>query len=107
MTGASRARLSAGTRTEASPKRAASKTRARRPVKASALTSIFPGVQDGPPPRSADHRPFFVVHHPLELPELDPDRNRLERRIAQPEQDRVLELADAPECAGMADIHGV
>lgn len=47
------------------------------------------------------------MHHPLELPELDPDRNRLERRIAQPEQDRVLELADAPECAGMADIHSV
>src|SRR5215203_341017 len=66
------------------------------PVQRQATFSTPPGASDEPPPQSSNSGPFFVEHHPLELPELDPVRNRPECCVAQPTQNGVLELAYAP-----------
>src|SRR5215211_6038258 len=66
------------------------------PVQRQATFSTPPGASDEPPPQSSNSGPFFVERHPLELPELDPVRNRPECCVAQPTQNGVLELAYAP-----------
>src|SRR5215203_1428264 len=66
------------------------------PVQRQATFSTPPGASDEPPPQSSNSGPFFVEHHPLELPELDPVRNCPECCVAQPTQNGILELAYAP-----------
>src|SRR5688500_440204 len=76
------------------------------PVQRPATFSTPPGASDGPPPQSSNSGPYCVEHHPLELPGLDPVRNRPECCVAQPPQNRVLELAYAPLRAGTGDDPG-
>ena len=74
---------------------------------------MSPNVGTGLTPPSCGFRPcspspksFFVAQHLIELPELGPRGCRLENRVTQSAQQRVLDLADAAQRTGAAHDSG-